>query len=118
MNSITGIVIWEDWRVIQSWPGYICVFVLLGLGCDLLLSEPQLNNDNPDFGLRATLQYSVKEENTRRWSDSSSSPETFPLNTRASLSRVEAWKSVVVPPPSDIDVSFRPRTVLRPSAYF
>jgi len=56
MNSITGIIIWEDWRVVQSWLGYMCVFTLLGLGCDLLLSTPQLNNENPMFGLRATLR--------------------------------------------------------------
>ncbi|MGK3737667.1 MAG: hypothetical protein ACI90V_004514 [Bacillariaceae sp.] len=56
MNSITGIIIWEDWRVVQSWLGYLCVFTLLGLGCDLLLSTPQLNNENPLFGLRATLR--------------------------------------------------------------
>ena len=49
-NAITGIIIWEDWRVIQSWYGYVCVFVLLGLGCDLLLSVPLLNSENPEFG--------------------------------------------------------------------
>jgi hypothetical protein len=49
-NAVTGIIIWEDWRVIQSWYGYFCVFVLLGLGCDLLLSVPLLNSDNPEFG--------------------------------------------------------------------
>jgi hypothetical protein len=49
-NAVTGIIIWEDWRVVQSWYGYFCVFVLLGLGCDLLLSVPLLNSENPEFG--------------------------------------------------------------------
>jgi hypothetical protein len=49
-NAVTGIIIWEDWRVIQSWYGYFGVFVLLGLGCDLLLSVPLLNSENPEFG--------------------------------------------------------------------
>lgn len=49
-NAVTGIIIWEDWRVVQSWYGYLCVFVLLGLGCDLLLSVPLLNSENPEFG--------------------------------------------------------------------
>ena len=57
MNSITGFVIWEDWWVVQSWFGYMCVFALLGLGCDLLLSTPQLNNKNPVFGLHAILRF-------------------------------------------------------------
>ena len=51
VNAITGVIIWEDWRVVESWYGYICVFVLLGLGCDLLLSVPTLlNAENPEFG--------------------------------------------------------------------
>jgi hypothetical protein len=51
VNAITGIIIWEDWRVVQSWVGYVCVFALLGLGCDLLLSVPLLSSENPDFGV-------------------------------------------------------------------
>lgn len=50
VNALTGIIIWEDWRVVSSWYGYICIFVLLGLGCDLLLSVPLLTAENPEFG--------------------------------------------------------------------
>ena len=89
VNAITGIIIWQDWRVvshcllsvhifayilcmkssaqdlsilitlaftfqrrtkISSWTGYICVFLLLALGCDLLLSANLLTNDNPEYG--------------------------------------------------------------------
>ena len=45
VNAATGCLIWEDWKVIQSWHGYACVFVLLGLGCDLLLTVPLLHDD-------------------------------------------------------------------------
>ena len=45
VNAATGCLIWEDWKVIQSWHGYACVFVLLGLGCDLLLTVPLLHAD-------------------------------------------------------------------------
>mmetsp|Transcript_19767 Transcript_19767/g.55863 ORF Transcript_19767/g.55863 Transcript_19767/m.55863 type:complete len:470 (+) Transcript_19767:137-1546(+) len=55
VNAFTGIIIWEDWRVVSSWYGYMCVFVLLGLGCDLLLSVPLLNADNPEFGRRTAI---------------------------------------------------------------
>ena len=57
INALTGIIIWQDYKVVTSWYGYACVFVLLGLGADLLLSVPLLNDDNPQFGLssRATI---------------------------------------------------------------
>lgn len=50
VNAITGVIIWQDWRVISSWTGYICVFLLLALGCDLLLSAKLLISENPDYG--------------------------------------------------------------------
>jgi hypothetical protein len=36
---LTGIIVWEDWRVVSSWLGYICVFLLMTLGCSLLLGD-------------------------------------------------------------------------------
>jgi hypothetical protein len=36
MNAATGIIIWEDWKVVGSWTGYASVFVLLLLGVYLL----------------------------------------------------------------------------------
>jgi hypothetical protein len=36
MNAATGIIIWEDWKVIGSWTGYSAIFVLLLLGVYLL----------------------------------------------------------------------------------
>lgn len=35
-NALTGIIIWEDWRVVSSWIGYLCVFLYLLLGNYLL----------------------------------------------------------------------------------
>ena len=57
LNALTGCIIWEDWKTISSWSGYVCVFALLGLGCELLLSgTPQLTNENAVFGLAASLR--------------------------------------------------------------
>ena len=57
LNALTGCIIWEDWKTISSWSGYVCVFALLGLGCELLLSgTPQLTNENAIFGLAASLR--------------------------------------------------------------
>ena len=35
-NAVSGIVIWEDWRVIMSWLGYVCTFLLMLLGVYLM----------------------------------------------------------------------------------
>lgn len=64
VNAITGVVIWEDWRVISSWVGYACVFLLLALGCDLLLSANLLTNDNPELG-RARVVRRFKLERSK-----------------------------------------------------
>lgn len=50
-NALTGLIIWEDWRVVQSWIGTIVSFSLLGIGCDLLLTAPLLNSENTEFGV-------------------------------------------------------------------
>ena len=53
VNAVTGVIIWQDWRVISSWTGYICVFLLLALGCDLLLSSANLlTNENAEYGVK------------------------------------------------------------------
>lgn len=44
-NMVTGIIIWEDWRVVTSWVGYVCVFLYLMLG-NYLLCEVDV------FGIR------------------------------------------------------------------
>ena len=36
LNAITGVLVWEDWRVIYSWLGYICTFLLMLLGVYLM----------------------------------------------------------------------------------
>mmetsp|Transcript_13754 Transcript_13754/g.19220 ORF Transcript_13754/g.19220 Transcript_13754/m.19220 type:complete len:380 (+) Transcript_13754:198-1337(+) len=54
VNALTGVIVWEDWMVVESWLGYLCVFILLALGCDLLLSTPILNADNQEYGRIAT----------------------------------------------------------------
>jgi hypothetical protein len=48
VNALSGILIWDDQP--KSWYGYACAFGLLGIGCDLLLTVPLLNSENPEFG--------------------------------------------------------------------
>lgn len=107
VNALTGIIIWEDWKVMQSWYGYACVFCLLGLGVDLLLSVPLLNEDNPDYGAnrRTSMILAVKEpinlepggyhtipdiERTTDQSEVESEAEPeHPV-----MSRLEAWRAI------------------------
>jgi len=66
VNAITGIIIWEDWRVVNSWVGYVCVFFLLALGCGLLLSDLRpLHEASPKafLGARVSLvRYTSRRE--------------------------------------------------------
>lgn len=64
-NALTGLIIWEDWRVVQDWIGYVCVFFLLALGCGLLLGDLKLLQETaPEtfLGARASMVY---KENRR-----------------------------------------------------
>ncbi|KAG7363322.1 protein kinase domain containing protein [Nitzschia inconspicua] len=42
LNAVTGMLVWNDWKNVQSWVGYVCVFLLLILGCALLLGDLSL----------------------------------------------------------------------------
>lgn len=62
VNAITGIIVWEDWRVVNSWVGYVCVFLLLALGCGLLLGDLALLNEaQPETFRGARLSMVVRE---------------------------------------------------------
>jgi hypothetical protein len=66
LNAATGIIIWEDWRVVQSWIGYVCVFFLLALGCGLLLGDLGLLQETaPETFLGARASMFIKEERTK-----------------------------------------------------
>jgi hypothetical protein len=110
VNALTGVIIWEDWRVVASWYGYMCVFLLLGLGCDLLLSVPLLNRDNAEFGAtnkRASLlMMRRKMAGTRKLQNSPKGgyhqvPDVEGLETdedrEGELSRQDAWRETISP---------------------
>ena len=51
VNAMTGMIVWEDWRVVGNWVGYVCVFVQLVLGNYLLLGDVELLwPDNTHYG--------------------------------------------------------------------
>jgi len=61
LNAVTGIIIWEDWRVIESWTGYVCVFLLLALASYLLLSStPLMTSENPQYGQKAHFRRQMR----------------------------------------------------------
>jgi hypothetical protein len=60
VNAITGMIIWEDWRVVGSWLGYACVFVQLILGNYLLLGDIALMSpDNPKYGRAKEIEMAI-----------------------------------------------------------
>lgn len=66
INALTGIAIWEDYNVIQSWLGYVCVFLLLALGCSLLLGDlGLLQETSPETFRGARPSMFIKAERTK-----------------------------------------------------
>jgi hypothetical protein len=64
-NAVTGMLLWEDWKVVQSWPGYSCVFLLLGLGCTLLLGDLSLLQESAPETFRGA-QYAMARSGNRQ----------------------------------------------------
>ena len=95
VNALTGIIIWEDWKVVTSWYGYLCIFILLGLGCDLLLSVPLLTAENPEFGptKRASI---IMPSSAKRFQTALHHTQTRTPHSHSS-SRREAWKQTLSP---------------------
>lgn len=40
VNMLTGLVIWEDWRVVTHWFAYIALYCIMGLGICEFSSMP------------------------------------------------------------------------------
>ena len=107
VNAITGIIIWEDWKVMQSWYGYACVFCLLGLGIDLLLSVPLLTEDNPMFGANKRASMILRRDEGYRHIPDVNTEEAPAASTEEmgaeskevqeespTMTRREAWKVI------------------------
>ena len=76
VNGLTGIIIWEDWKVVSSWLGYVCVFLLMALGCSLLLGDLGLLQESaPETfrGARPTIV--MKSERDRLLSNIKNIPQ-------------------------------------------
>jgi len=57
VNAITGMIIWQDYNVVQSWIGYIAVFVQLIIGNYLLMTDiPMLSPENQKYGRAKSLK--------------------------------------------------------------
>jgi hypothetical protein len=64
INAVTGLIVWEDWRVVQDWTGYVCVFLLFLLGSSLLLGDLQLLSETDPKTFRS--QYSMMHTKGRK----------------------------------------------------
>jgi hypothetical protein len=56
-NAATGLIIWEDWKVVQSWPGYAAVTLQIVMGVYLISNIESLSNTvDPNYGLSQSLK--------------------------------------------------------------
>lgn len=66
VNAMTGMIIWQDYNVVGSWVGYVCVFAQLVLGNYLLLGDVELlSPENTHYG-RAKAVADIKQAAERR----------------------------------------------------
>lgn len=61
VNALTGIIIWEDWKVVNSWTGYVSVFLLFLIGNDLVSDVNLLGIENRKYGMVETFHI-IKEK--------------------------------------------------------
>lgn len=66
VNALTGIIIWEDWRVVSSWLAYVSVFLLMALGCCLLLGDLGLLQESSPETFRGARPTMIKKSERDR----------------------------------------------------
>jgi len=56
VNAITGLIIWQDWKVVQAWSGYALNMMQVLLGIYLIASTDEFSNSADfDFSLKQSL---------------------------------------------------------------
>ncbi len=67
VNAITGLIIWQDWKVVQSWSGYSLVMLQIVLGVYLIASEDKfINSADTDFSLTQSFTIQAAKDISRR----------------------------------------------------
>jgi Protein kinase domain len=95
LNAVTGMLVWKDWRVVQSWPGYICVFFLLVLGCTLLLGDLNfLSETAPETFLGARVGMTLRANRKRLFDNIRNFGSDSAEEKQHEFDRAEAWATV------------------------
>lgn len=64
VNATTGLILWEDWRVVQSWVGYAAIMVQIVVGVYLISSLDFFENTtDPNYGMAQYVM--IRQEATR-----------------------------------------------------
>jgi len=67
VNAITGLIIWQDWKVVQSWSGYALVMLQIVLGVYLIASiEEYGNSSDSDFALTQSFTIRAAQDISQR----------------------------------------------------
>ena len=57
VNAVTGLILWEDWRVVQSWAGYSAVTIQIIVGVYLISSLDFFQNTaDPHYGFNQSFR--------------------------------------------------------------
>ena len=74
INAITGLIIWEDFKAVESWPGYATVMIQLIIGVYLISSLDFFNNTvDPNYGRRQSIAIMMARSSRHNFVDESSS---------------------------------------------
>jgi len=67
MNAITGLVIWQDYLVVQSWPGYLTAMMLILLGVYLISSLDEYSSSvETNYALAQSVKIQIGKEIARQ----------------------------------------------------
>jgi Protein kinase domain len=96
VNAVTGMLVWDDWKTTQSWVGYTCVFLLLVLGCTLLLGDLSLLQETAPETFRGARYAMTLRSNRQRLLDNI---RNFGRDLEISGQNGEDEEAVAVAPP-------------------
>jgi hypothetical protein len=66
MNAITGLVIWQDYLVLQSWAGYFTVMVQIVMGVYMISSEHPFSSAETNYALVQSVKIQIVQEREGR----------------------------------------------------
>jgi len=93
-NSVTGVVIWEDWKVIDTWLAYVCACFLMVCGVYLLAEIDLIER----YGRKAVADAILQQHSTITAPSNpsyGSLPQSSGVEMETSSSPTDAWNATL-----------------------